>query len=127
MESTQSKSHQAVADHRRVLLYGDSLILDSVWALLQNWRGFEVISRSPALPDLAEVETLAPDAVLFDVETTRPEAVFPLLETQPGLLLLGISPDGNVIRLWSGRQLRELSSKELKDVIEEHLAGVKPS
>ena len=74
------------------------------------------------LPALAEAEALAPDAVLFDIETTRPEAVFPLLEARPGLLLLGISPDGNVLSLWSGRQLREVSGKELKDVIEGHLA-----
>ena len=114
-------------DHRRVLLYGDSLILGSVGAALRKWPEFEVISPSPALPGLAEVEALAPDAVLFDIETTRLEAVFSLLETRPALLLLGISPDGNVVRLWSGRQLRELSSKGLKDVIEEHLAGARSS
>jgi hypothetical protein len=64
---------------------------------------------------------------LFDLETTRPETVFSLLETQPGLLLLGISPDGNVMRLWSGRELREVSGKELKEIIEEHLADARPS
>ena len=114
-------------DHRRILLYGDTLILDSVGAVLRTSRGFEVISLSSPLPGLAEVEALTADAVLFDIETTRPEAVFPLLETQPGLLLLGISPDGNVIRLWSGRQLREVSGKELRDVIEEQLAGASTS
>ena len=114
-------------DHRRVLLYGDTLILDSLGAVLRSWREFEVISLSPPLPGLAEVEALAPDVVLFDIETTRPEAVFFLLETRPGLLLLGISPDGNVMRMWSGRELREVSGKELKDVIEEHLADAMPS
>jgi hypothetical protein len=115
-----------VADDRRILLYGDTLILDSLGALLRNWPGFEVISLSPPLPGLAEVEALAPDAVLFDIETTRPETVFSLLKTRPGLLLLGISPDGNVMRLWSGRELREVSGKELKDVMEEQFAGARP-
>ncbi|MBN1630425.1 MAG: hypothetical protein JW990_11720 [Thermoleophilia bacterium] len=107
----------------RILLYGDSLVLGSVGATLQKWPEFEVISLSPALPGLADVEAWAPDAVLFDVETTRPEAVLLLLETRPSLLLLGLSPDENVVRLWSARQLREVSCKELKEVIEEQLAG----
>ena len=102
-------------DHRRILLYGDTLILDSLGAVLRNWSEFEVISLSPPLPGLAEVEALEPDVVLFDIETTRPEAVFSLLETRPGLLLLGISPDGNLIRLWSGREMREASGKQLKE------------
>jgi hypothetical protein len=116
-----------VQDQRRILLYGDTLVLDCVAAVLRNWPGFEVISLSPPLPGLAEVEALAPDGFLFDIEATHPEVVFSLLETRPGLLLLGISPDGNEMRLWSGRQLRAVSGKELKDVIEEQLAGARPS
>ncbi|MCL4532453.1 MAG: hypothetical protein M1582_04585 [Actinobacteria bacterium] len=108
-------------DHRRILLYGGTLILDSVGAALRKWPELEVISLSPPLPGFAELESLVPDAILFDVETPHPDAVFSLLETRPGLVLLGISPHGNVVRLWSGRQLRELSSKDLKDVIEQQL------
>jgi hypothetical protein len=116
-----------VEDHRRILLYGDSVILGSVGATLRTWREFEVISLSPPLPGLSDLEALGPDAILFDVEMAHPDAAFSLLETRPGLLLLGISPDGNVVRLWSARQLRELSSKDLKAVIEEQLAGARPS
>jgi hypothetical protein len=116
-----------VDHHRRILLYGDSLILGSVGAVLGNWREFDVIALSPPLPGLAAVAQLAPDAVIFDIETTRPETVLALLDTQPSLLLLGISPDGNVMRLWSGRELREVSGKDLKDVIEGHLAHARPS
>ena len=114
-------------DHGRILLYGDTVILDGLAAVLRTWGEFEVISLSAPLPDLAEVDAMAPDAVLFDIGTTHPEAVVSLLETRPGLLLLGISPDGNVARLWSGRQLRELSAKDLRDVIEEHLATPRTS
>ncbi len=114
-------------DHRRILLYGDTLILGSLGAVLRNWSEFEVIPLSPPLPGRTEVEALEPDVVLFDIETTRPETVFSLLETRPGLLLLGISPEGNLIRLWSGRELREVSGKQLKELIEEHLADVRPS
>ncbi len=114
-------------DHRRILLYGDSVILGSVGATLRTWREFEVISLSPPLPGLSGLEALGPDAILFDVDMAHPDAAFSLLKTRPGLLLLGISPDGNVVRLWSARQLRELSSKDLKDVIEEHLATPRTS
>lgn len=114
-------------DHRRILLYGDSVILGSVGATLRTWREFEVISLSPPLPGLSDLEALGPDAILFDVEMAHPDAAFSLLETRPGLLLLGISPDGNVVRLWSARQLRELSSRDLKAVIEEQIGVERPS
>jgi hypothetical protein len=114
-------------EHQLILLYGDSLILESVGAALGKHRRFRVLPLSAPLPGPAELEALAPDVILFDVEAARPDAAFSLLESRPGLLLLGISPDGNVVRTWSGRQFRELSSKGLKDVIEEHLAAAKAS
>ena len=62
---------------------------------------------------------MAPDVVVFDLEATRPEAAFSLLERCPSLKLIGISPDSNLVRIWSGKQLRELSTQDLLDVINE--------
>jgi len=106
----------------RILLYGNSVILGSVGASLQRERRFAVVQLAPPLPEALELKAMKPDVVLFDAESGRPDAAFSLLETHPDLILLGISPDGNVVRLWSGRQFRELSSKDLENVIEAQLA-----
>ena len=90
------------------------MILDSVGASFERVPRFEVISLSPPLPGASELEPMAPDVIVFDVESDVAAGAFSLLETRPDLLLLGISPDGNVVRLWSGRQFHELSTKDLR-------------
>lgn len=103
---------------RRVVLYGQSLVLASVAASLERLRRFEVTQPPLPLPTAAELEALAPDVVLFDVQAGPPAAVFSLLESRPELLVLGLDPDGNVTRAWSGRQYLELSTDELAALIE---------
>jgi len=74
------------------------------------------MSLSPSDGD--HLAALAPDVVLFDLEAGRPEAAFRMLESHPGLTLVGISPDNNTVKVWSSSQLRELSTKELMGVID---------
>jgi hypothetical protein len=33
------------------------------------------------------------------------------------MLLIGVSPDVNLVKVWSGRQLREMSMVELTEII----------
>jgi hypothetical protein len=107
-----------VAELRRILLYGDSIILGSVGASLELVPHFEVTHLSPPLPGASELEPMDPDIIVFDVDGDVAAGAFSLLETRPGLLILGISPDGNLVRLWSGHQYRELSTEELTALIE---------
>ena len=102
-----------VEERRRICLYGDSVILGCIGASLAGRSEFEVIRLAQPSPDRSELETIDPDVILFDVENGHPGPAFSLLETRPDLLLLGVSPDGNVVRQWSGRQYRELTTDEL--------------
>lgn len=104
--------------HRRILLYGNSIILGGLGASLAHTPQFELSHLSPPLSGPAELKALEPDVILFDLENGHPEAAFSLLESDPELLLLGISPDGNLVRLWSGRQYRELSTNDLTALID---------
>jgi hypothetical protein len=104
-------------NRRRVLLYGRSVLLGTLRASFERYPDLEVVSLSPPFPSSQELNALAPDAILFDVETAHPEAAFALLGTRPGLLLIGIDPSANQALLWSGRHLRELSTQDLVQVI----------
>jgi len=98
-------------EKRRIVLYGNSIIVGSIGASLRQSPQFEVIPILPAQQN--EMEALEPHAVLFDIEAARPEAAFSLLETCPAMMLIGISPDTNLVKIWSGQQLRELSTQDL--------------
>ncbi len=104
---------------RRIVLFGNSIILGTVGASLHRSSQFEVITLSSSQPtDLTKVD---PDAVLFDLEADRPEAAFSLLESCPRILFVGISPDKNLVKMWSGQQLCELSTPDLMKAIHQQL------
>ena len=102
---------------QRVILYGDSLILETVGASLQKHPQLEVIALSNPYPSAEQLAAMKPDVILFDMGTPRPEAAFSLLATCPGLLLIGVNPDCNRAVLWVGQQLCELSTSDLVGVI----------
>ena len=103
---------------RHIVILGNSIILGTVGASVRRYSSYEVITLE-AIPDAVDLEALNPDVMLFDLENNRPEAAFSLLETVPGLRLIGISPDNNLVKIWSGKQLRELTTKELLEIINE--------
>jgi len=106
-----------VKQNRQILLYGNSLIIGSIGASLRRLSQFEVTALVPPLQKMQDLDSLKPDVIIFDLETTHSEAVFSMLKTHPGLLLVGISPDINLVKIWSGRQLRELSTQSLLELI----------
>jgi hypothetical protein len=103
--------------HRRVCLYGKSILLSTVGASLQRFQDIEIITLSPPLPDTLEIAALAPDVIIFDIQTSHPDPVFPLLTTLPNLMLIGIDPDSDHITLWSGQQLTVISTQDLLQAI----------
>lgn len=111
---------------RRIYLCGNSLIMGTIAASLQRHSQYEVSTLSPPWPGMPELEALGPDVILFDVEANRPEAAFFLLEKHPALVVIGISPDSNLVKIWSSHQLRELSTQGLLDVIDEQLGAPVP-
>ena len=102
---------------RRILLYGNSVILGSIGASLQCSGQFEVTKLAPPLEEALRRNTDKPDILLFDLESPHTEAVFSYLESNPGILLIGVSPDINLVQVWSGREFRELSTHSLLELI----------
>ena len=103
--------------NRRILLYGNSVILGSIAASLRSYSEFDVTTLSALLSDAQMLDEAQPDIVLFDLDAPHTEAVFSLLKANPSLHLIGISPGINMVDVWSGRQLRDLSMKGFLDLI----------
>lgn len=102
---------------RRVILYGGSVILGTVCASPARYPGLEIVAILPPLPDDAALEALAPDVILFDVAYGRPDAAFTLLKNCPDLLLVGINPENEQVRLWSSRQEDVVTADALLHII----------
>ena len=102
---------------RRVILFGNSVILGTVGASLRQQPEFEVITLAPPFPSAQELERMAPEIILFDLQAPPPEPAFALLERCPGLLLVGVSPDRNEVTMWSGQTFNHLSTRELVQAI----------
>ncbi len=102
---------------QRVFLCGNSVILGSLGISLRRHPQFEVTELTPPLPGSRDLTALNPDVVVFDLKTVHKESLFSLLESCPGLLLVGISPDTNLVKMWSGWQMNELSTRGLLEAI----------
>lgn len=97
----------------RVILYGKSVILGTVGASLAHYPDLEVVALSPPLPGAGELAALAPDVILFDEDIGRPEALFALLQESPSLLLAGVNPENDQMRLWSSGQSSVLCTEDI--------------
>jgi hypothetical protein len=115
--SFQEIQRMSIEATRRVLLYGNSIILGSIGAGLRQSDALEVTACESPIEDPNLLDSLQPDIILFDSEATQAEGLLPLLESYPSVLLIGVSPDVNLVRVWSGHQLREMSLKALVEII----------
>jgi hypothetical protein len=104
-----------VKESKQVVLYGNSIILGTIGASLKLCSGLEVTALPQKEPQLLDV--LNPDVLVFDLDATHPQEVLPLFANDPATLLIGISPDVNLVQVWSARQIRELSTPDLLDLI----------
>ena len=104
-------------DLRKVIVYGDSLILEGVRARLEDCAGIQVISLNPPCTVLAkEIMAQRPVALIFDSAAGQPEFPAFLLQ-QPNLLLIGIEPETHKAWVWSGRQAAAVEAADLLNVI----------
>ena len=100
---------------KQIWLYGNSIILGTIAVSLKSDSRFEVTTVGPSLPDVKK--EAAPDVIFFDLNSSFCQDAFPLLESCPGLKLIGVGPDTNVVKVWSGKQLTDLSTRDLMGLI----------
>jgi hypothetical protein len=103
--------------NKRILLYGNSLILESIGASLRRLSQFEVKTLNPPLQQREKLDAANTDIILFDMGNTRPEALLSLQDTNTALELIGVSPGINLVKVWSIRELQEMSMGDLLEVI----------
>lgn len=103
-----------------IYILGNSLILNALGESLKRNDHFDLtIIEMPI--DIRDLERMKPDAIVFDLEAPYKEPIFSLSESCSKVLLVGISPGSNIVKMWIGRQMRELSMKGLLAMIDDQL------
>jgi hypothetical protein len=104
-------------DQRRVILFGDSLVLEGVRASLKACPNLEVLLLSSSIENPFEfIRSHSPATFIFDLEAVQPNFQLSLFQ-QPGLLLIGIDPETHHALVWSGRQAAAMVAADLVKVI----------
>ncbi len=103
---------------RNVVLYGNSLVVSTTGASLDECAGLEVVRVEAGRPDAAElIRGRRPCAVLFDLAAFLPGPVVSLLREQPDLLLVGLNPSSDELLVLSVKPQPALSLADLVEVI----------
>ena len=106
-----------VKKSRKVIVYGDSLVLEGVCATLAGFVDIQVIPlNSPGNTLAKEILVQNPVALIFDTSAGQPNFPGVLLQ-QPDLLLIGIDPETHKAMVWSGRQAAAIEAADLLNVI----------
>jgi hypothetical protein len=109
---------------RKVLLYGNSLVMSTIGASLQECGDLELI-HVDAGPDhpagladaAAQLGAREPVTIVFDRATTRLDFAMALLDEHPQVLLIGVDPETHQALVWCGRQASAVVAADLVEVI----------
>lgn len=103
---------------RRLILYGDTLVLAGVRANLETHSDLEILVIDCPLDDPAKaLRSFCPATIIFDLKAIPPDFPPSFLQ-QPGLVLIGIDPETHQALVWSGQQFSPLSMEEFIELIQ---------
>lgn len=105
---------------KRVLLLGDTLVLAGIRSSLEGDASFEVITLDHMDDIDQELRDLDPDIIIFDTGCENFQFFGSLVHKQTTLILIGIDPDNNQVRVWLGQQFYGLSVNDLIGIIRQH-------
>jgi hypothetical protein len=106
---------------RTILFYGNSLAVSSIAANLACQDKVIIRHVDASVLDLArQVESLAPDVLIFDLAAAPPDNAIGLLREHPGLMLIGVDASTARMLVLSGRRSQALTTDDLTQVIQAH-------
>jgi hypothetical protein len=111
-------------NRRMVVLFGNSLLMDTVEASLGQNHGLGVMRVHTSVLDVGErLKSLRPDLVIFDLDTPYSKFVLPFLRDYPGVPLLGLGVTHSTVVALSSQRYEVLSANDLVDVIHRQICG----
>jgi hypothetical protein len=111
-------------EHPIVVLFGDSLLMDTVEASLGAIQGLGVLRVYNSVTDIADrLRSYSPDLIIFELGSTLSKTVIPLLIDQPGVPLLGVDITSSRVVVLSSQQHTVLTANDLDKLIRSQTNG----
>jgi hypothetical protein len=111
-------------DGRLIVLYGDSLLMDTVEASLEANHDLGLMRIHATVADLGgRLESLCPDLIIVDLNTSHSHQVIPFLWNHPGIPMLGLDVTYDRVVALSSEQHEVQSVGELAELVEKHASN----
>ncbi len=109
-----------MTEQRLVVLFGDSLFMDTVEARLEKNQELGVMRIHNSVADVMErMKSLSPDFVIVDVNTHYAKFTLPFLQEQPGTPILCLDVTCNQVVTLSSQQHAVQTTEELIQLVRE--------
>jgi DNA-binding NarL/FixJ family response regulator len=113
-----------VNKQRLVVLFGDSLLMDTVEAGLEDSQDLGVMRIHTTVADVEErLKSLAPDLVILDLNTPHLAFIVPFLRDRPGIPLLGLDVTCSKVVALSSQQYLAFTADDLAELIRTQAAN----
>ncbi len=101
-----------------VAVYGNNVVMSSLYASLQKRSDLEVRRFDKGLSDegIGAREAL-PDVILFDLAAGQPDFAIPAMQKHPEILLIGVDLTSHRMLVLSGEQSHLATADDLMQVI----------
>ena len=105
-------------ERRIVVLFGDSLLMDTVAAGLSDKQELGVMRIYTPITDEECLRSLSPDLVIFDLDAPDSGFIVRFLRDQPGVPLLGLDVTSSKVIVISSQQHTTLTADDLAQMIQ---------
>lgn len=111
-------------DRRIVVLFGDSLLMDTVEASLGENPELGVMRMHSNVPNIGErLRSIQPHLIIFDWDAPHCQFVLPFLRAQSGIPLLGLDVTCSKAIMLCSQEHTILTADELAELIQTQTAN----
>lgn len=111
-------------DRRIIVLFGDSLLMDTVEASLGENPELGIMRIHSNMPDIGErLRSIQPHLIIFDWDAPHCQFVLPFLREQSGTLLLGLDVTCSKAIMLCSQEHTILTADELTELIQAQTAN----
>jgi hypothetical protein len=109
---------------RVVALYGDSLLIDTIEASLQDNQELGIVRIHASVNDvLARIKALCPDLVILDMQDPHTQFVLPFFREEPGVPLLCLDVSCSKVVALTCKHFTAVSAADLAQIIRLQTGG----
>jgi NAD(P)H-hydrate repair Nnr-like enzyme with NAD(P)H-hydrate dehydratase domain len=125
LEKAHGRAEETKSEEGRlVVLYGDSLLMDTIEASLDACQDLGVMRIHATVTDVGgRLESLCPDLIIVDLNTPHSQQIVPFLWDHPGIPMLGLDITCGRVVAMSCEPYLVQSVSDLAELVDKHTSN----